>query len=66
MNKPILNSLTSRVSQNNRGDKPSPPHKKFDFKCCKQNTIKSLNEIEYFLNNFHNITKFIRLYKILK
>lgn len=31
----------------NRGDKKPPP-KKFDFKCCKDNTIKSLNDVEFF------------------
>ena len=36
------------------------------FKCCKKNTICSLNEVEYFLNNFNNFLKYIKLYKILK
>ena len=27
-----------------------PPKKKFDFKCFKNDTCKSLNDVEYFLN----------------
>ena len=50
----------------NRGGKCPPHKKKFNFKCCKDNTIKSLNEVEYFLNNFHRFIKYIKLYKILK
>ena len=37
-----------------------------DFKCCKDNTIKSLHEVEYFLNHFHRFIKYIKLYKMLK
>ncbi len=36
------------------------------FKCCKKNTIHSLNEVEYFLNNFNHFLKYVKLYKILK
>lgn len=36
------------------------------FKQCKCNTINSLNEVECFLDNFHNCWKSIKLYKILK
>lgn len=50
----------------NRGGKCPPPKKKFNFKCCKDNTIKSLREVEYFLNHFHRFIKYIKLYKILK
>lgn len=41
-------------------------NKKLTFKTCKNNTIKSLTEVEYFLNNFHELSKYIKLYKILK
>ena len=37
-----------------------------NFKCCKKNTINSLNEVEYFLNNFQHFFKYVKLYKILK
>ena len=58
-------------SNNNRGDLPSPsnkPHKKkkIDIKKLKKNTCNSLYEVEYFLNNFHKFTNYIKLYKILK
>ena len=44
----------------NRGGKCPPPKKKFNFKCCKDNTIKSLHEVEYFLNNFHRFIKYVK------
>ena len=40
--------------------------KKFNFNLYKKNTIKSLNEVEFFLNNFGRISKYLKLYKILK
>lgn len=43
-----------------------PKKKKVDFKHLKNNTCKSLNEVEYFLNNFQKFTNCIKLYKILK
>lgn len=51
----------------NRGGKEPPPKKhKVDFKNMKKNTIKSLNDVEYFLNNFENFIKYVKLYKLLK
>ncbi len=49
----------------NRGNNKNKK-KSFDFNTCKKNTIKSLNEIECFLNNFHDVFRYIKLYKILK
>lgn len=43
-----------------------PKNKKINFKTLKSNTCKSLNEVEYFLNNFQRFTNCIKLYKILK
>ena len=43
-----------------------PKKKKIDFKTLKNNTCKSLNEVEYFLNNIQKFTNCIKLYKILK
>ncbi len=40
--------------------------KKLNFSCCKNNTIKSLQEVEYFLCNFNKIFKGIKLYKFFK
>lgn len=39
---------------------------KFDFKKKKENTLRSLREVEYFLNDFKRISKHIKLYKLLK
>ena len=50
----------------NRGDEKAPQKKSFNFKLYKKNTIKSLNEIEHFLNNFNNLFDYIKIYKILK
>lgn len=43
-----------------------PPKKKLDFKCLKKDTCKSLNDVEYFLNNFSHTLKYIRLINLLK
>ena len=51
-------------NKNKRGGN-KPPHKK-NLKIYKDNTLRSLNEVEYFLNNFQNFLKYIKLYKILK
>lgn len=40
--------------------------KKLNFSCCKDNTIKSLQEVEYFLCNFSKILKSIKIYKFIK
>ena len=52
--------------EQNRGGKKSPHKKSFDFNCYRKNTIKSLYEIEYFLNNLSKFSKCFRLYKLLK
>ena len=43
-----------------------PLKKKIDFKCYPKNTIKSLIEVEHFLNKFHYYFKYFKLYKLLK
>lgn len=50
---------------NKRGDKKSPP-KKFDYKKYKKNTLKSLNDVEYFLNNYKKFKRFFKIYKLFK
>ena len=50
----------------NRGDRKPPHHKQFNFKTCKNNTVKSLREVEYFLNNFKKFTRCMHLYKFFK
>lgn len=47
-------------------DSKKTKKKKINFKQLKNNTCKSLNEVEYFLNNFQKFTNCIKLYKILK
>ena len=53
-------------NQDNRGEKKSPHKKKFDFNLFKKNTIKSINDVEHFLNNFHHYFKYFKLYKIMR
>lgn len=48
------------------GDELKRKEKKFDFNNYKNNTIHSLNEVEHFLRNFKNFSKYLKLYKILK
>ena len=48
-----------------RGDKKEPK-KKFDFKKRKENTVKSLFEIEHFLRDFKQVAKGIKFYKVFK
>lgn len=43
-----------------------PPKKKFNFKIIKKNTCKSLNDVEYFLNNFSQFIKYYKLTRLLK
>ncbi len=50
----------------NRGDKKTPHKKQFNFKVCGKNTVKSLNEVEYFLNNLKKFTRYIHLYKFFR
>lgn len=49
----------------NRGENINKKNK-LSFKDCKKNTIKSLHEVEYFLNNINKAFKFINIYKFLK
>lgn len=60
------NLIYNNINNDSRGDKKTPPKKKFDFKSCKNNTIKSLNDVEYFLNNLHKFSKCMHLYKFFK
>lgn len=45
---------------------PKRPPKKFNFKKAKNNTVKSLFEIEHFLQNFKQIVKGVKFYKVFK
>jgi len=60
MSKNINNNFQQYNLKNNK------KKKKFDFNKKKENTIKSLNEVESFLRNFRNIAKCAKFYKLLK
>ena len=52
------------MEPNNRGGKKPPPKKKKpNFKTYKKNTIKSLNDVEHFLNDFQGFWDYVKLYK---
>ena len=51
---------------NNRGDQKPPQKKSFDFKTYKKNTFKSLNDVEYFLNNYEKYKHLLKIYKLFK
>lgn len=66
-NKKLIKKTNNFENEKRGEEKHSPPKKKkLNFKTCKKNTIKSLNEVEHFLRNFNNFTKYIKLYKILR
>ena len=52
-------------NNNSRGKTPPPPKDK-NFKRMQSNTINSLHEVEFFLNNFSYIMKCVKLFKFLK
>ena len=45
---------------------PKNKKKKKDFKTLKKNTIHSLNDVEYFLNNLSQIFRGVKIYKLIK
>ena len=53
---------------NLRGSEKNEPQKKnkFNFGVHKDNTLKSLREVNNFLTNFNQFADYITLYKILK
>lgn len=72
---PHYNNLNNRqnniqnipFNRNSPPPKPTPPpKKKFDFKSLKNNTCKSLNDVECFLGDFSCFMKYIKLYCLLK
>ena len=52
--------------QENRNGKKINDKKNFNFDLYKKNTINSINDVEYFLNNFNCFIKYLKLYKIIK
>lgn len=62
-----MNNLCKANYTENRGKNAHQKNKeKLNFCAIKNNTINSLNEIEYFLNNINSFCKYIKLYKILR
>ncbi len=57
----MIERYSIRDLEDNRGEK-----KKNKFLVKRDNTLKSLKEVEYFLGNWKRALKGIKLYKILK
>lgn len=63
------NNLPCSQSSNNLCNSTSScqkEKKKLNFKCIKNNTISSLNDVEFFLNKLQHTLRYIKLYKLLK
>lgn len=63
------NNLPCSKNYNNSCCPNSPCQKektKFNFKSIKNNTISSLNDVEFFLNKLQHTIRYIKLYKLLK
>ena len=60
----LLNNIKVCISLSDVLDEDQK--EKFNFKKRKENTIDSLFEIEHFLRNLQNVSKGIRIFKILK
>jgi len=62
--------MDKRLYLNNRENKSENSEKnkkkKFDFGLYKKNTISSLNDIDYFLNNFNHFIKYVKIYRLFK
>ena len=61
----LFKSTTPYISDSSRSINNNEK-KKLDFKTMKNNTISSLNDVEYFLNNFHKISRYMKLFKLFK
>lgn len=65
----IINSFPAENrGENKKKDNPKNKKKKikFDFKKKKENTLRSLNEVEHFLSDFKCFSRYIKLYFLLK
>ena len=62
----LIFSNNNKFIPENRSSNNVQNKKRFDFIKIKNNTCRSLNEVEYFLNNLHTFKNYIKLYKILK
>jgi len=66
MNNLFFNSNRKSLPFPQENREAQPPNNKVDFKKLKNNTIRSLNEVEMFLNDFNRFKNYIKLYNILK
>lgn len=71
LNKPLDENSEFSLDRGNddRGEEKHEKHKKpkkLKFKDYKKNTIKSLNEVEYFLNNLNKAFKCVHIFKIFR
>lgn len=70
MSERIFYSSTPEETSRKNSPPPPPPNKKskkkIDFIEKKKNTIKSLNEVEYFLNDLKRFKRYLHLYKFFK
>lgn len=62
----ISNSNDSRGDSKNCDNKNDKKKVCFDFKKKKDNTIRSLNEVENFLCDLKGLSKYIKLYYLFK
>lgn len=63
MNFSNYNNLNNLCRSNSQEKKE---RKKLNFKCMKNNTISSLNEVECFLNKLQHTLRCVKLFKLLK
>lgn len=61
-----LNNYLFDSQNNNKRRIQNENNKKFDFNQKRKKAVKSLSEVENFLRDFKRISKYIKLYKIIK
>lgn len=62
----MFNINDFRGEEKKEGKKNEAKKTKFNFKLHKDNTLKSLKEVNSFLSDFNRVINYITLYKILK
>lgn len=60
-----FNENTDSECQNQKASS-SKKKPELDIQKKKANTLNSLNEVEYFLNDFHRFKRYLHLYKFFK
>lgn len=66
MNNRLFYSSQTRKNESKDLSSDSSKKSKIDFKEKKDNAVKSLNEVEYFLNDFGRFKRYLHLYKFFK